>query len=139
MWRGDANETEGQAARQPVICPLCERPIPSGSKSSLHHLTPKLKGGARHGTVRLHQICHSAIHARFSEAEIARRLADVEARYEADLDRVLRRAKTSRVRDRAVRILAERHRKDREPRVLRLAELHQRMTAMRMFRHRSVQ
>ena len=79
MWRGDANETEGQSVRQPVICPLCERPIPSGSKSSLHHLTPKLKGGARDGTVRLHQICHSAIHARFSEAEIARRLADVEA------------------------------------------------------------
>jgi len=67
------------------------------------------------------------------------RLADVEARYEADLDRVLRRAKTSRVRDRAVRILAERHRKDREPRVLRLAELHHRMMAMRMFRHRRVQ
>lgn len=66
------------------------------------------------------------------------RLADVEARYEADLGRVLRRAKTSRVRDRAVRILAERHRKDREPRVLRLAELHQRMMAIRMFRHRRV-
>jgi 5-methylcytosine-specific restriction enzyme A len=40
---------------------------------------PKLKGGARLGTVHLHQLCHSAIHARFSEAEIARRLADVES------------------------------------------------------------
>ncbi len=30
-------------------------------------------------TVHLHQICHSAIHARFSEAEIANRLADIEA------------------------------------------------------------
>ncbi|GJE17366.1 hypothetical protein AIGOOFII_2080 [Methylobacterium marchantiae] len=29
--------------------------------------------------MRLHQICHSAIHARYSEAEIARRLADVDA------------------------------------------------------------
>src|SRR5215213_5234802 len=66
------------------------------------------------------------------------RLADVEARYEADLDRVLRRAKTTGVRDRAVRMLAERHRKDREPRVLRLAELHQRVMAITMFRHRSV-
>ena len=66
------------------------------------------------------------------------RLADVEARYEADLDRVLRRAKTSRVRDRAVRMLAERHRREREPRVLRLAELHQRMMAVTMFRRRSV-
>ena len=38
---------------------------------------PKLKGGAKLGTVHLHQVCHSAIHARFSEAELARRLNDV--------------------------------------------------------------
>ncbi|MGT2480837.1 restriction endonuclease [Methylobacterium oryzae CBMB20] len=61
------------------VCPLCERPIPRRARSSLHHLTPKLKGGTHRGTVRLHQICHSAIHARYSEAEIAKRLADVEA------------------------------------------------------------
>ncbi len=60
-------------------CPLCDRPIPPGAKSSRHHLTPKLKGGANGEIVRLHQICHSAIHARFSEAEIARRLADVDS------------------------------------------------------------
>ena len=48
-------------------------------RASRHHLTPKLKGGTHRGTVRLHQICHSAIHARYSEAEIARRLADVES------------------------------------------------------------
>lgn len=29
--------------------------------------------------MRLHQICHSAIHARYSEAEIARRLADLDS------------------------------------------------------------
>lgn len=40
---------------------------------------PKLKGGARLPTVRLHQICHSTIHALFSEADLARRLHDVEA------------------------------------------------------------
>ncbi|KKB08308.1 restriction endonuclease [Devosia chinhatensis] len=66
------------ASRQPVICPLCERPIPPHAKSSRHHLVPRLKGGTNKGTVRLHQICHSAIHARFSEAELARHLADVE-------------------------------------------------------------
>ena len=60
-------------------CALCGRPIPAHAKSSRHHLTPKLKGGARLPTVRLHQICHSAIHARYSEAELARRLADVES------------------------------------------------------------
>jgi 5-methylcytosine-specific restriction protein A len=31
------------------------------------------------GTVRLHQICHSAIHGRFSESEIAQRLNEVES------------------------------------------------------------
>ena len=56
-------------------CPLCGRPIPDKVKSPRHHLTPKLNGGARHGTIRLHQICHSAIHARYTEAEIARFLA----------------------------------------------------------------
>lgn len=40
---------------------------------------PKLKGGAKLGTVQLHQVCHSAIHARFSEAELARRLSDVDS------------------------------------------------------------
>ena len=31
------------------------------------------------GTVRLHQICHSTIHAALTEAELARDFADVEA------------------------------------------------------------
>ena len=67
------------ARRAPPICPLCGRPIPPDAKSSRHHLTPRLKGGTHMGTVRLHQICHSAIHARFSETELAKRLADVES------------------------------------------------------------
>ena len=62
-----------------MLCALCGRPIPAAARSSLHHLTPKLKGGVHAGTVRLHQICHSAIHARYTEAEIAARLADPEA------------------------------------------------------------
>jgi len=89
-WRqGSARMRSDRDGRGPPlpkadpVCPLCGRPIPPGSKSSLHHLVPKLKGGAKCGTVRLHQICHSAIHARFSEAEIARRLADID-RLEAD-------------------------------------------------------
>lgn len=67
------------AGRAPDICPLCLRPIPPEAKSSRHHLVPRLKGGTHRGTVRLHQICHSAIHARFSETEIAGRLADTES------------------------------------------------------------
>ncbi|MCJ2090437.1 HNH endonuclease [Methylobacterium sp. E-005] len=78
-WSADDPDELGGARRVDPVCPLCERPIPPRARSSLHHLTPKLKGGTHHGTVRLHQICHSAIHARYSEAEIANRLADVEA------------------------------------------------------------
>ena len=66
-----ADEETGAVA----TCALCRRTIPPNANSSLHHLTPKLKGGAHRGTVRLHQICHSAIHARYTEAEIARHLA----------------------------------------------------------------
>ena len=65
-------------ASEHPTCALCGRPVPHSAKSSLHHLVPKLKGGARGETVRLHQVCHSAIHARYTEAEIARHLADPE-------------------------------------------------------------
>jgi hypothetical protein len=78
MPRRNRLPPESAPAPDPV-CPLCDRPIPPGAKSSRHHLTPKLKGGASGAIVRLHQICHSAIHARYSEAEIARRLADVDS------------------------------------------------------------
>ncbi len=65
--------------RDREICPLCGRPIPPDARSSRHHLTPRLKGGTHMGTVHLHQICHNAIHARFSEAEIAQRLNDIKS------------------------------------------------------------
>ncbi|WP_417524382.1 HNH endonuclease [Marinovum sp.] len=54
------------------LCPLCGRPIPKGARQSLHHLTPKLKGGKHGPTVLLHQICHNEIHATLTEAELAR-------------------------------------------------------------------
>lgn len=59
------------------ICPLCGRPIPQGARQSRHHLVPRLKGGGRGETVLLHQICHTAIHAALSEAELARRWSDI--------------------------------------------------------------
>ena len=70
---------QSEVVASPVLCALCGRPVPPTARSSLHHLTPKLKGGTHAGTVRLHQICHSAIHARYTETEIAVRLADPEA------------------------------------------------------------
>ena len=89
-WSADDPEAIAAEARVDPICPLCERPIPARARSSLHHLTPKLKGGTHGGTVRLRQICHSAIHARYSEAEIAKRLADVAAlRMDPEITRFL--------------------------------------------------
>ncbi|MGP6087326.1 HNH endonuclease [Antarctobacter jejuensis] len=66
-----------EEAKEP-ICPLCLRPIPPEAKQSLHHLIPKLKGGKGGPTVLLHQICHSEIHARFTEAQLARDLNTVD-------------------------------------------------------------
>ncbi|MGF3022936.1 restriction endonuclease [Methylobacterium aquaticum] len=90
LWRDDDPATHGPSAREPVICALCERPIPPCARQSRHHLTPKLKGGTHGETVQLHQICHSAIHARHSEAELAHRLSDVESlRAEPEIARFL--------------------------------------------------
>ncbi|MEM9241371.1 MAG: HNH endonuclease [Pseudomonadota bacterium] len=61
------------------ICPLCERPIPPDARQSLHHLTPKLKGGKGGPVVLLHQICHNEIHVTLSEAELARDYNMIEA------------------------------------------------------------
>ncbi len=63
----------------PPLCPLCLRPIPAGTPQSLHHLIPKLKGGRAGPVALLHHICHKEIHARFREADLARRLNTIEA------------------------------------------------------------
>lgn len=60
-------------------CALCLRPIPPGARASVHHLVPKLKGGAGGPTVLLHHLCHKEIHASLTEAELARAHATPEA------------------------------------------------------------
>jgi hypothetical protein len=60
---------------QDDICPLCHRPL--GRRRERHHLVPRLKGGRE--TVTIHPICHRKIHSLFSEAELARRYATIEA------------------------------------------------------------
>ncbi len=64
--------------------------MPGAARPTRHHLVPRSKGGARAPTVLLHRICHNAIHARFSEAELARRLADIDSlRAEPDVARFI--------------------------------------------------
>ena len=78
------------------VCPLCLRPVPPHARQSLHHLVPRLRGGKGGPVVRLHQICHNEIHARFTETELAREVNTVEAlrthpRMQGFLDWVARR------------------------------------------------
>lgn len=58
-------------------CPLCGRPLPAGPAADWHHLVPRSHGGQ--AQVRLHTICHQAIHATLSEAELARDFQTLEA------------------------------------------------------------
>ena len=55
------------------------RPIPKGVQQSLHHLIPKLKGGKSGPVALLHHICHKEIHARFTEAQLARQYNTIDA------------------------------------------------------------
>lgn len=56
----------------PPSCWLCGRPL--GLRVELHHPVPRAKGGR--AVVRLHPICHRAIHARFTNVQLARIGAD---------------------------------------------------------------
>lgn len=52
----------------PSRCWLCGRPL--GGRVQQHHPVPKAKRGRE--TVPVHAICHRAIHAHFTNAELAR-------------------------------------------------------------------
>lgn len=52
----------------PDACALCDRPL--GVRTEWHHVVPKSEGGTE--TVPVHPICHRAIHAALSNAELAR-------------------------------------------------------------------
>lgn len=51
-----------------LTCWLCRRRF--GTRLQWHHPVPKSKKG--HDTVPVHPICHKAIHANFTNAELAR-------------------------------------------------------------------
>jgi len=57
-----------------AVCWLCERAL--GNRVEWHHPVPKSRGGRE--TVPLHPICHQAIHANFSNVELARSAGRVE-------------------------------------------------------------
>lgn len=62
--------------REPVVCPLCARPVPAAEQDA-HHLVPRSHGGKR--TAILHRICHRQIHVLLAEAELAKHYNTIEA------------------------------------------------------------
>jgi hypothetical protein len=58
-----------------LTCWLCERPI--ATLLQWHHPVPKAKKGK--ATVPVHPICHKAIHANFTNAQLGRMGDDVTA------------------------------------------------------------
>lgn len=64
MLPTDSNELSGA----PLACWLCRRPI--ATRLQWHHTVPKAKKGRT--IVPVHPICHRAIHANFTNAQLAR-------------------------------------------------------------------
>lgn len=75
-----------------LICPICDRPIPTSQRDA-HHLIPKSKGGKT--TEFLHRICHRQIHALFTETELANQFNHAQALQEhPEMQRFIRWVKT---------------------------------------------
>lgn len=60
------------------VCALCLREVPA-ELITLHHLTPKQKGGTADDRVPLCRPCHKQLHATFGNAELAKVYATIEA------------------------------------------------------------
>jgi hypothetical protein len=63
--------------KPPALCPLCHRALIDDGSTDRHHLVPRSHGGQEQ--VELHKVCHQAIHALLSEAELAREFSTVDA------------------------------------------------------------
>ncbi|HEY2587282.1 MAG TPA: HNH endonuclease signature motif containing protein [Tepidisphaeraceae bacterium] len=60
------------------ICQLCGRTV-SPRLITLHHLTPKQKGGKAEHRTPLCRPCHSQIHATFSNTELVQNFTTIES------------------------------------------------------------
>jgi 5-methylcytosine-specific restriction enzyme A len=61
-----------------TVCHLCGRHVPN-QLITLHHLLPKQKGGTAAERVPLCRPCHKQLHAVFSNGELAKRFATIDA------------------------------------------------------------
>ena len=71
-------------------CELCGRRVPA-PMITLHHLTPKERGGRAEHRVPMCRPCHKQIHALFDNKDLAKRLNDVaELRKTPELQKFIR-------------------------------------------------
>jgi 5-methylcytosine-specific restriction enzyme A len=66
------------APHDTAACELCRRQVPR-RLITLHHLKPKAEGGKHTDKAPLCKPCHKQIHATFSNKELAKHYADLEA------------------------------------------------------------
>ncbi|MFW5923564.1 MAG: HNH endonuclease [Planctomycetota bacterium] len=66
--KGDQTKSEG--LDNSVSCPLCGRDVPP-ELTNVHHLRPRSHGGDEEDAVRLCHMCHSFIHATFTNRTLA--------------------------------------------------------------------
>ncbi len=74
MARAPTMKELKEQGSEPPACPLCER---ANYHPSDHHLVPKSRGGRVTETIC--RDCHSAIHATFTNKELEREYATIEA------------------------------------------------------------
>jgi len=71
----DHYEADDVSAEPELSCWLCGRPI--GNVTEWHHPVPKSRGGKERQPV--HPICHRTIHANFTNSDLEKRFATVDA------------------------------------------------------------
>ncbi len=110
---GEAAGNGSHPADGGPLCALCRRPLGDPSRAERHHLVPRSRGGRQ--AVLLHAVCHRKIHSLFTEAEIARHYASIDAlRAHPEIRKFVRwlagRPPDLRVRTRAARTKRRRRR-----------------------------
>lgn len=65
------------------ICAFCERRFDSSSALTEHHLLPRAEGGKKEHTAMFCRLCHSTVHASFSNHTLAGQYDSISALREA--------------------------------------------------------
>jgi 5-methylcytosine-specific restriction enzyme A len=65
------------AEPEQAVCQLCDRAVPA-ALITLHHLTPRQRGGRAEHRTLLCKPCHKQVHATFSNKQLEREYASLD-------------------------------------------------------------